>query len=61
CGRSAPVGRVYNGKPISRESIPWIVHVLASKRVGGSGNGCAGSIITSNVVLTAAHCVQDDK
>uniref|UniRef100_A0A224YET7 Serine protease like protein n=1 Tax=Rhipicephalus zambeziensis TaxID=60191 RepID=A0A224YET7_9ACAR len=60
CGRSAPVGRVYNGKPISRESIPWIVHVLATKPVGGSGNGCAGSIITSNVVLTAAHCVQDD-
>ncbi|KAL3248800.1 hypothetical protein MRX96_056340 [Rhipicephalus microplus] len=24
CGESEPVGRVYNGEPIARESVPWI-------------------------------------
>lgn len=50
CGEAAPVGRVYNGEAISRESVPWIVEVLGLL-------GCAGSIITSNVILTAAHCL----
>lgn len=58
CGRAEPMGRVYNGKPISRENIPWIVRVLGARTEKGSG--CAGSIITSNVILTAAHCVKSD-
>lgn len=58
CGRAEPMGRVYNGKPISRENIPWIVSIVAQGT--GKGSGCGGSIITTNVILTAAHCVKSD-
>ncbi|XP_065295406.1 chymotrypsinogen A-like [Dermacentor albipictus] len=57
CGEVEPTGRIYNGEPVTREKIPWMVAVFSKK---GSTKGfslCGGSIITRNVILTAAHCV----
>ncbi|KAL1442239.1 hypothetical protein MTO96_007859 [Rhipicephalus appendiculatus] len=56
CGESEPVGRVYNGEPTSRESVPWIVQVHPVYTLLG-GADCSGSIITRNVILTASHCM----
>lgn len=56
CGLSEPVGRVYNGKPITREEVPWLVFIYVHSNTS-KGNACGGSIITRNVILTAAHCL----
>ncbi|KAL1442243.1 hypothetical protein MTO96_007863 [Rhipicephalus appendiculatus] len=56
CGESEPVGRVYNGKPIGRESVPWIVHLEI--HYGSLGTYfCGGSVITRNVIMSAGHCM----
>lgn len=56
CGVAAPMGRIADGQPVKkRQQIPWIVNL--GVHVAGLVYGCGGSIITSNVVLTAAHCV----
>ncbi|XP_049511398.1 brain-specific serine protease 4-like [Dermacentor silvarum] len=55
CGESEPTGRIFGGKQVSREQIPWIVHLLVNWR--RQSTHCGSSIITSNVLLTAAHCV----
>ncbi|XP_075531434.1 putative serine protease 46 [Dermacentor variabilis] len=58
CGVSEPMGRVYNGKSIRKPQIPWIVQIV-NIMGGGEGYLCAGSIISHNVILTAAHCVDN--
>lgn len=55
CGEAEPTGRIYRGKPISREQIPWIVHLMVYWP--SNSTHCGASIITSDVLLTAAHCV----
>jgi hypothetical protein len=40
------------------EFIPYVVMVLDSSS-GGGASYCSASVITRNVVLTAAHCVSD--
>ncbi|XP_037272532.2 trypsin 5G1 [Rhipicephalus microplus] len=55
CGESEPIGRVYMGKPIAKESVPWIVQL--SVIYGSETYLCGGSIITRNVILTAGHCL----
>lgn len=59
CGISEPVGRIYNGEPISREYVPWMVQLFTPVN-STDGHACGGSIITSNVILTAAHCLIED-
>ncbi|XP_049511285.1 trypsin-4-like [Dermacentor silvarum] len=50
------MGRVYNGNRIRKPQIPWIVEIriMVDSR---HGYLCAGSIISHNVILTAAHCI----
>lgn len=57
CGEREPQGRIYQGEPISKENIPWMVAVITSKGKSKRSSLCGGSIITSNVILTAAHCL----
>lgn len=59
CGLSVPEHRIIHGKVTSRSRAPWIVLVL---RTLDDSNVycCGGSIITRNVVLTAAHCTQSE-
>ncbi|XP_077494487.1 chymotrypsin-1-like [Amblyomma americanum] len=57
CGIAEPLGRVLLGEPISsKRQIPWIVQLKAVVRNRYTFD-CGGSIISSNVILTAAHCV----
>ncbi|XP_077494488.1 venom peptide isomerase heavy chain-like [Amblyomma americanum] len=57
CGTAEPLGRVIFGESVSnRRQMPWIVE-LGSVTRNGSLLLCGGSIISSNVILTAAHCV----
>ncbi|XP_065295417.1 chymotrypsinogen A-like [Dermacentor albipictus] len=58
CGELEPTGRISDGDPVTKENIPWMVAVFIKKRRSSKGLGlCGGSIITRNVILTAAHCV----
>nr|XP_054934405.1 transmembrane protease serine 3-like isoform X2 [Dermacentor andersoni] len=57
CGLSQATGRVFNGDPISRTQIPWIVQIDIHLRGMDDAMMCGGSIITRNVVMTAAHCI----
>ncbi|XP_050046247.1 mast cell protease 4-like [Dermacentor andersoni] len=56
CGLSQPLGRVINGSITWRAQVPWLVHIFAVSRKG-HGTPCGGSLITRDVVMTAAHCV----
>ncbi|XP_075727822.1 chymotrypsin-1-like isoform X2 [Rhipicephalus microplus] len=57
CGLSEPLGRVINGDMTWRPQVPWLVYIFtASQR--GKGTPCGGSIITRDVIMTAAHCVK---
>ncbi|KAK8783498.1 hypothetical protein V5799_010137 [Amblyomma americanum] len=50
------MARIHNGNPIrNRQQLPWIVELKVI--FGTFGIECAGSIISSNVILTAAHCL----
>jgi len=45
-------GRIVRGRVAELGSHPWAV------MLGRSWSSCAGSLISSKLVLTAAHCVQ---
>ncbi|XP_065295410.1 chymotrypsin-1-like [Dermacentor albipictus] len=58
CGKLGPKGRIHHGKPTSKANIPWIVQVYGIFDLSSNhGSSCAGSIITRNLILTAAHCL----
>jgi trypsin len=44
---------IYNGSPVDNNQFPWVVQVRWR-----NGVWCSGSLIRSDAVLTAAHCVQ---
>ncbi|XP_037581643.2 chymotrypsin-like elastase family member 2A [Dermacentor silvarum] len=56
CGLSDPVGRVINGKYITKSQVPWVIFL--SRVYHGYLRYCTGTIITNNVIATAAHCVE---
>ena len=37
---------------------PWLTKLYLFDK-NGAANGCGGSILTENVIITAAHCVLD--
>ncbi|RWS18586.1 hypothetical protein B4U80_04990 [Leptotrombidium deliense] len=45
--------RIVGGKDASKHDAPWQTSII----VYGDNHVCGGSIIGSNWVLTAAHCV----
>jgi len=47
--------QIVGGSPISRESAPW--QVLLHPIFGGNDTTCGGSILNSEWILTAAHCI----
>ena len=62
CGASrsaqlAPEPRIIGGTTAAENSLPWIVSLRLNQFEKISSHFCAGSIITSQHILTAAHCV----
>jgi secreted trypsin-like serine protease len=49
---------VVNGEGAVRGSFPYLAFVYF--REGNEGEACSGTVVSSNVVLTAAHCVLDE-
>uniref|UniRef100_T1GE17 Peptidase S1 domain-containing protein n=1 Tax=Megaselia scalaris TaxID=36166 RepID=T1GE17_MEGSC len=47
-------GRIVGGQPTTIEQYPYQVSLF---RVGGS-HFCGGSLVSNNIVITAAHCLQ---
>ncbi|XP_055840045.1 lectizyme-like [Episyrphus balteatus] len=52
---SFPTGDIINGQEAEPHSAPYIVSLKTSSHF------CAGSIISENLVLTAAHCLENKK
>ena len=50
------IDKTENGnKPVAIENVPYIVNVLENRIPN-----CAASILSPNIVITAAHCVEDN-
>lgn len=50
--------QVIGGEPANPGTFPWLAFV-AAEFAGGEGGVCTGSVVSSNLILTAAHCVVD--
>lgn len=64
CGRAKNnpnnlIFSIMNGQPAARGAWPWIVS-LRLNTTSEYRYKCVGTIISSQFVLTAAHCLQDD-
>lgn len=57
CGVSVKSGAlVYGGRESTRGSHPWIVAIY---QITDDQYLCGGTLVASNIVITAAHCIQD--
>lgn len=54
---SVPIPRIVGGTEISPSSHPYLVALYRLYRSGYTRFICGGSLIASNLILTAAHCV----
>lgn len=53
--RFGPSGRIAGGQEAARHQFPYMAGLVTHL---ASGNGfCGGSLISSNYVMTAAHCL----
>jgi secreted trypsin-like serine protease len=50
---------VVDGSPALHGSFPYLAFVIY--RDGGASEACSGTVVSSNVILTAAHCVVDEE
>jgi trypsin len=54
--------KIVGGSPVSISQYPWQAAVVFSPSEGGTAHDrqfCGGSLLTSRIVITAAHCVFD--
>ncbi|KAJ8673034.1 hypothetical protein QAD02_004295 [Eretmocerus hayati] len=50
------LSRVANGPPVNIESYPYVVSIQNTNGIPS----CGGTIISENIILTAAHCVESN-
>lgn len=53
--------RIVDGNDAVRGDFPWMAALVQAGKNAYEGQVCGGSLIHANWVLTAAHCVTDDK
>lgn len=58
CGGVTITNKIYSGTDAELYEFPWMVLLEYNRRAGGRSTSCAGSLINSRYVLTAAHCVK---
>lgn len=61
CGKSKVVqsSRIVGGKTAIHGQFPWQVQIWAEKFLNSAPEfTCGGSLITEEIILTAAHCIQ---
>lgn len=49
-------GRIYNGRKVRINEVPYIVQILDNPH---SKPFCSGILVSSTKVITSAHCVYD--
>lgn len=52
--------RIFNGEKTSLDEFPWMALIEYLYSTGHKKVACAGSLINSRYILTAAHCVVKD-
>lgn len=59
----SPNIRIFGGHPAVTGSIPFQASIrnVANDLIFGYGHFCGGSLINNHTVLTAAHCLVDEK
>ena len=50
--------KVFGGSESNSHEFPWMVALVYENLAGHSFVECGGSLISHNVVLTAAHCIK---
>jgi len=50
--------RIINGEAVEADVYPWFARAI--NKNSGAWGGCGGSLVSSEYVLTAAHCVEPD-
>jgi secreted trypsin-like serine protease len=58
-GAASAQASVVNGVQALSGSFPYLAFVYF--REGSEGEACTGTVVSSNVILTAAHCVLDEE
>ena len=51
--------RIIGGEPVQHSDFSWMVSLGWKNTSGTDRHFCGGSLVTSNLVLTAAHCVYE--
>ncbi|ALC47976.1 CG11313 [Drosophila busckii] len=57
CGANSLADKIYNGNDTALDEFVWMVLLEYETKNGQRALECAGSLINSRYVLTAAHCV----
>ena len=55
--------RIYGGRPVDIEEVPWAVAVMW-RNIGNESTWsvlCAGTVISPNMILSAAHCFPPER
>lgn len=61
CGVDILADRIYGGVDTELDEFPWYALLQYESRRGVAEFHCGGSLISLRYVLTAAHCLDNDK